>query len=52
MRNSKLPGHNEDYGNNNKNNDVSSQLDSDTYIIDNLDQKLLELLEKGYENKK
>jgi DNA-binding Lrp family transcriptional regulator len=32
--------------------DVSSQLDLDTYIIDNLDQKLLELLVKGYENKK
>ena len=38
--------------NNNKNFDVSSQLDLDTYIIDNLDQKLLELLLKGYENKK
>jgi DNA-binding Lrp family transcriptional regulator len=35
-----------------KNFDVSSQLDLDTYIIDNLDQKLLELLLKGYENKK
>ena len=37
---------------NNQNNDVSSQLDADTYIIDNLDQKLLELLARGYENKK
>src|SRR5918911_4610661 len=38
--------------NNNKNIDVSSQLDFDSYIIDDLDQKLLELLRKGYENKK
>jgi signal transduction histidine kinase/DNA-binding Lrp family transcriptional regulator len=37
---------------NNQNNDVSYQLDADTYIIDNLDQKLLELLARGYENKK
>src|ERR671933_2586668 len=40
------------FSNSNKNFDVSSQLDLDTYIIDNLDQKLLELLLKGYENKK
>jgi DNA-binding Lrp family transcriptional regulator len=38
--------------NNNKNIDVSSQLDFDSYIIDDLDQKLLELLRRGYENKK
>ncbi|HEY6883621.1 MAG TPA: ATP-binding protein [Nitrososphaeraceae archaeon] len=37
---------------NNQNNDVSYQLDANTYIIDNLDQKLLELLARGYENKK
>lgn len=37
----------------NSNNDGSGfQLDPNTYIIDNLDQKLLELLIKGYENKK
>ena len=38
--------------NNNKNIDVSSQPDFDSYIIDDLDQKLLELLRRGYENKK
>jgi DNA-binding NarL/FixJ family response regulator len=38
--------------NNNKNIDVSSQLDFDTFVIDNLDETLLELLVKGYENKK
>ena len=31
--------------------DFMSQLDFDTYIIDDLDQRLLELLIKGYENK-
>jgi DNA-binding Lrp family transcriptional regulator len=35
----------------NKNIEVSSQLDLDTYIIDNLDQKLLELVLKGFQNK-
>src|SRR5919202_6993752 len=40
------------FSNSNKNFDVSSQLDADTYIIDNLDEKLLELLLRGYENKK
>jgi len=37
---------------NSNNDDGVFQLVSDTYIIDNLDQKLLELLIKGYENKK
>jgi DNA-binding Lrp family transcriptional regulator len=36
----------------NKNSDVSSQFNANTHIIDNLDQKLLELILKGYENKK
>ena len=30
----------------------ASHIDADTYIIDNLDEKLLGLLVKGYENKK
>ena len=38
--------------NKNKNFDVSSQLDLDTYMIDDVDRKLLELLVRGYENKK
>jgi DNA-binding Lrp family transcriptional regulator len=42
----------DNYNNYNQNIDVSPQLDFDTYIIDNLDQKLLELLLRGYENKK
>jgi DNA-binding Lrp family transcriptional regulator len=37
---------------NSSNDDRAFQLDLDTYIIDNLDQKLFELLIKGYENKK
>ncbi|HJT47666.1 MAG TPA: Lrp/AsnC family transcriptional regulator [Nitrososphaeraceae archaeon] len=41
----------DNYANSNKNIDVSSQLDFDSYIIDDLDQKLLELLVRGYENK-
>jgi len=42
-----------DNSNNNKENfDVLSQLDLDTYIIDNLDQKLLGFLLKGYQHKK
>jgi DNA-binding Lrp family transcriptional regulator len=55
MRKNKPAKNNRVYDNSNninKNFDVSSQLDLDTYIIDNLDQKLLELLLKGYENKK
>ena len=40
-----------DNNHNNQNIGVASQLDADTYIIDNLDQKLLGLLVKGYENK-
>jgi hypothetical protein len=42
----------DNYANSNKNIDVSSQLDLDIYVIDNLDETLLELLVKGYENKK
>jgi DNA-binding Lrp family transcriptional regulator len=42
--------------NNNSQSDINSgsasQLDLDTYIIDDVDQKLLELLIRGYENKK
>ena len=38
--------------NNNKNNDFLSLLDAGNYIIDDQDQKLLELLVNGYENKK
>ena len=38
------------YSNNNDNN--SNDNNTDTYIIDDLDQKLLELILKGYENKK
>jgi DNA-binding Lrp family transcriptional regulator len=55
MRKNKLAKNHKDYNNfnnNSKNFDVSSHLDSDTYIVDNLDQKLLELLVRGYENKK
>lgn len=37
---------------NSNNDDSAFQLDPDNYIIDNLDQKLLERLIKGYENKK
>lgn len=37
---------------NNKNNDVLSLPDAGNYIVDDQDQKLLELLVKGYENKK
>jgi DNA-binding Lrp family transcriptional regulator len=37
---------------NSNNDDSGFQVDPDTYLIDNLDQKLLELLIKGYENKK
>ena len=40
------------FNNNNKHFDVLSQLDLDTYIVDNLDQKLLGFLLMGYENKK
>ncbi len=40
------------FNNNNEKFDALPQLDLDTYIIDNLDHKLLELLVKGYENKK
>lgn len=35
----------------NQNIDFMSQLDSNDYIIDNLDQRLLELLIKGHESK-
>jgi DNA-binding Lrp family transcriptional regulator len=55
MRKIKPDKNNRVYDNSNKNNkniDVSSQPDLDTYIIDNLDQKLLEFLARGYENKK
>jgi DNA-binding Lrp family transcriptional regulator len=51
MTNNKLPKKHKVYDNSN-NDDMAIQLDTDTYIIDNLDQKLLELLIKGYENKK
>jgi DNA-binding Lrp family transcriptional regulator len=52
MTNNNKP-HKRHKGYDNSNNDDSAfQLDSDTYIIDNLDQKLFELLVKGYENKK
>jgi DNA-binding Lrp family transcriptional regulator len=37
---------------NSKINDTAFQDDANSYMIDNLDQKLLELLIKGYENKK
>jgi DNA-binding Lrp family transcriptional regulator len=40
------------YYNNNENIDVSSQLNNYPLAIDNLDKKLLELLVRGYENKK
>ena len=48
------------YSNNNDNNsndnntsvEVPSYFNTDTYIIDDLDQKLLELILKGYENRK
>ena len=55
MRKNKPAKNNGVYDNSNninKNFDVSSQVDLDTYIIDNLDQKLLELVLKGYQNKK
>ncbi|HJT47145.1 MAG TPA: hypothetical protein VJ729_03100 [Nitrososphaeraceae archaeon] len=55
MLNNKLAKRNKVYdnsNNSNKNIDVSSHLDLDTYLIDDLDQKLLELLRRGYENKK
>ncbi len=48
----KNDGVHDKFNNNNENFDAISQLDLDTYIIDNLDQKLLELLVKGYEHKK
>jgi DNA-binding Lrp family transcriptional regulator len=51
MTNNKLPKKHKVYDNSN-NDDMAFQLDADTYIIDNLDQKMLELLIKGYENKK
>jgi len=51
MTNNKLPKKRKVYEISN-NNDVALQLDADTFIIDNLDQKMLELLVKGYENKK
>ncbi|MBV9179591.1 MAG: Lrp/AsnC family transcriptional regulator [Nitrososphaeraceae archaeon] len=38
--------------NDNKSVDVQSHLNTNTYAIDDLDQKLLELILKGYENKK
>jgi DNA-binding Lrp family transcriptional regulator len=50
--------HGSSNNNNNNNNQngtnsgSASQLDLDTYIIDGVDQKLLELLVRGYENKK
>ena len=50
MTNNKLPKKRKVYDISN-NNDTALQLDADTHIIDNLDQKLLELLIKGYENK-
>ena len=54
MRKSKSAKSYKDYdnfNNNNQNFDISSQPVLGTYIIDNLDQKLLGLLVKGYENK-
>ena len=55
LKNDKASKNNKVYdscNNNNQNIDVASHLNSDAYVIDNLDQKLLELLIKGYENKK
>jgi DNA-binding Lrp family transcriptional regulator len=47
---------NENNSNNNNNNNksigVPSRFNTDAYIVDDLDQKLLELILKGYENKK
>jgi DNA-binding Lrp family transcriptional regulator len=43
---------NENNSNNNKIIGIPSRLNTDAYIIDDLDQKLLELILKGYENKK
>jgi DNA-binding Lrp family transcriptional regulator len=40
------------YTHKNENIDVGPHFDTNTLVIDNLDQKLLELLMKGYENKK
>ena len=40
------------YTNNDQNSEIISHPNTDNYIIDNLDQKLLELLTKGYENKR
>ena len=51
-RGSTTNNNNKNKNKNNENTDADTILDFDTYIIDNLDQKLLELLEKGYENKK
>ena len=55
MKNDKSIKNGRDYhspNNNNQNTNGASHLGADTYIIDNLDQKLLELLIKEYENKK
>jgi DNA-binding Lrp family transcriptional regulator len=55
MKNNKSAKHNKVYDNSNKINeniDVLSQLDNYSLPIDTLDQKLLELLVLGYENKK
>ncbi len=55
MRNNKPSKNNKVYdssNNNNENIDVATHSDNATLAIDNLDQKLLEFLLKGYEHKK
>lgn len=50
--NNNYSNNNGNNSNNNENVGVPSHLNTDTYTIDDLDQKLLELILKGYENKK
>ena len=52
MSNNKPHKKHKAYDYSSRNNDIAFQVDANSYIIDNLDQKLLELLIKGYENKK